>query len=210
MEVHLRNASKHAIYGLLFARYGEDVGGPTRPSIRRWRDWRTIQARDFFRSRRVAPMRLADGRGVRIEAEDTCSIEAAFPSERRGLYRFDSLLVRTSYPFGLFWASKRVMVGAEYYVYPKPAGTGAWPGLQPGAEGGSPNSPRPGDDFRRRAGLHAGGIAAARGLEGLRARPADVGQAIHRRRRIRVVARCGGDGPDGAGKRGCRNWRSGW
>src|SRR5271167_4855135 len=24
VEVHLRNASKHAIYGLLFARYGED------------------------------------------------------------------------------------------------------------------------------------------------------------------------------------------
>ena len=147
VEVHLRNVSKHAIYGLLFARYGEDVAGPARPSIRRWRDWRTIQAKDFFRSKRVAPMRLADGRGVRIAAEDTCSIEASFPSERRGLYRFDSLLVRTSYPFGLFWASKRLMVGSEYYVYPKPAGTGAWPGLRPGAEGGSPNSPKAGDDF---------------------------------------------------------------
>jgi len=150
VEVHLRNVSKHAIYGLLFARYGDDLA--PRPSIRSWRDWRTIQAKDFFGSRRIAPMRMTEGRGVRIDAEDTCSIEATFPSERRGLYKFDSLLVRTSYPLGLFWATERLLVGSEYYVYPKPAGTDAWPGLRQGADGGSPNSPQPGDDF---AGLRA-------------------------------------------------------
>ncbi len=152
VEVHLRNVSKHTIYGMFFARYGEDVAGPVRPSMRRWRDWRTIQASDFFRSRRTAPLRLADGRGVRIEVEDTCSVEALFPSERRGLYQFESLLVRTYYPFGLFWASTRLMVGSEYFVYPKPAGRSAWPGLQEGGDTGAPTSTKPGDDF---AGLRA-------------------------------------------------------
>jgi uncharacterized protein (DUF58 family) len=143
VEAHLRNASKHAIYGLFFARYGEDVAGPVRPM-----NWaHPLGVMDLLRSRRTAPLRLTDGRGVRIEAEDTRAVEATFTSERRGLYRFDALLVRTSYPFGLFWASVRLTVGLEYFVYPKPAGSSAWPGLQQGGDAGAPNSLKPGDDF---------------------------------------------------------------
>jgi len=143
VEVHLRNVSKHMIYGLYFARYGEDVAGPLRPL-----SWaHPLGIADLFRSRRIASLRLTDGRGVRIQAEDTCAVEASFPSELRGLYQFDSLLVRTTYPFGLFWASVRLTVGAEYFVYPKPAGTGVWPSLLPGGDAGTPNHQKAGDDF---------------------------------------------------------------
>jgi uncharacterized protein (DUF58 family) len=102
---------------------------------------------DLFRSRRIAPLRTLDGRGVRIEAGDTCLVEATFPSEQRGLYQFDSLVVRTYYPLGLFWASLRMTVGSEYFVYPKPAGTSVWPGLLAGGEAGSPGAQKSGDDF---------------------------------------------------------------
>ena len=84
---------------------------------------------------------------MRIAPEDTCATEVAFASERRGLYRFDSLLVRTYYPFGLFWASVRLPVGAEYFIYPKPAGSGLWPALSPGSDGAAPSHQKAGDDF---------------------------------------------------------------
>ncbi|HEX4141186.1 MAG TPA: DUF58 domain-containing protein [Candidatus Methylacidiphilales bacterium] len=143
VEAHLRNVSKYTIYGLLFARYGEDVAGPARPI-----SWaHPLGVLEWFRSRKIAPLRLADGRGVRVAGEDTCAVAASFSSERRGLYRFDSLVVRTSYPFGLFSATIRLPVGAEYFVYPKPAGTGVWPSLQPGGETGVPNHLKVGDDF---------------------------------------------------------------
>jgi uncharacterized protein (DUF58 family) len=143
VEVHMRNVARHAIYGLFFARYGEDVAGPLRPL-----SWtHPLGLLELFRSRRVAPLRAEDGRSARIEPEDTLATWVAFPSERRGVYRFDSLLVRSYYPFGLFWASVRLPVGAEYFVYPKPAGTARWPGLHPGGDAGAPSSQKAGDDF---------------------------------------------------------------
>ena len=63
------------------------------------------------------------------------------------MYRFESLLVRSSFPFGLFWASFRLPVDAEYYIYPQPKGKTDWPGLHPSGETGSPHSQKPGDDF---------------------------------------------------------------
>ena len=126
VEIHLRNPSKHTIYGLFFARLGDEASGL---------------------ARRPTPLRLPGGGGVRIDAGDSCSAEVVFPSEGRGMYRFDSLSVRTSYPFGLFWASFRLPVETDYYVYPQPKGKTAWPGLEPSGEHGSPASHMPGDDF---------------------------------------------------------------
>jgi len=143
VEVYLRNSSKHTIYGLTFARYGEDVAGPFVP----WDMAHPLRFLEFLRARRIVPLRVADARGVRVDAEDTCAVEVAFTSERRGLYRFDSLLLRSCYPLGLFWASVRLMVATEYYVYPKPEGTQAWPALTPGGESGAPSSLKAGDDF---------------------------------------------------------------
>ena len=143
VEVHLRNGAKYKIYGLFFARYGEDVVSLSNP----W-GWRhPLGFLELFRSRRVAPLRHAEGRGVRIKPEDTCATEVTFSSERRGVYQFDSLLVRTYYPFGLFWASIRVPVGLEYFIYPRPAGSGTWPTLHPSVDGDSLNSQKAGDDF---------------------------------------------------------------
>jgi uncharacterized protein (DUF58 family) len=125
MEIYLRNPAKHTIYGLFFARLGDEAG----------------------LSRRPTPLRTPGGGGVRIDAGDSRSAEVAFPAERRGMYRFESLLVRTSYPFGLFWASFRVPVDAEYFIYPQAKGKADWPGLRPSGEQGSPASLKPGDDF---------------------------------------------------------------
>ena len=63
------------------------------------------------------------------------------------MYKFETLLVRTAYPFGLVSASIRVPVNGEYYVYPQPKGSIEWPALHPSGEQGSPFSNQPGDDF---------------------------------------------------------------
>jgi uncharacterized protein (DUF58 family) len=125
MEISLRNPSKHTIYGLFFARLGDETGLARFPT----------------------PLRTPSGTGVRIEPGDSCSATVLLPSERRGMYRFESLLVRTSYPFGLFWASYRVPVDADYYIYPQLKGTADWPALRPAGDEGSPTSQEPGDDF---------------------------------------------------------------
>lgn len=125
VEIHLRNPSRHKIYGLVFARSGDEGGFTRRP----------------------VPLRLVTGGSTRVEAGDSCTAEVVFPSERRGIYRFETLLVRTCFPLGLFWASCRLPVDAEFYVYPQPKGRADWPGLRPGGDQGAPASNRPGDDF---------------------------------------------------------------
>jgi uncharacterized protein (DUF58 family) len=125
MDIYLRNPSKRMIYGLFFVRLGDEAG----------------------EERRQTPLRTQGGGGVRIEAGDSYRAEVVFPSARRGMYRFDTLLVRTAYPFGLFWASVRVPVNAEYYIYPQAKGNPELPTLHPSGEQGSPLSSKPGDDF---------------------------------------------------------------
>jgi uncharacterized protein (DUF58 family) len=126
MEIFLRNSTKHTIFGVFFARLTDESASTWRRSI---------------------PLPTAARSGVRIDPDDSCSAEVVFPSERRGVYRFGSLLVRTSYPFGLIWASFRVPVDLEYYIYPQPKGTDTWPHLRAGGEQGAPASSKPGDDF---------------------------------------------------------------
>ena len=151
MEIYLRNPSKQTVYGIFFARLDDAAGFTSRPAL----------------------LRTLNNAGVRIAPGDSCCVEVTFTKrmisklklrnwklvnvteivappgsgERRGIYRFNSLLVRTSYPFGLVWASIRVPVNAEYYVYPQAKGSDDWPMLRPSGEQGSPVSNRPGDDF---------------------------------------------------------------
>jgi uncharacterized protein (DUF58 family) len=125
MEIYLGNSSRNTVYGIHFARLGDEAG----------------------LTRRMTPLRPASGGSTRVLAGDTYCAEVIFPAARRGVYRFESLLVRTSYPFGLIWASVIVPVNAEYYIYPQPRGTIDWPALHPTGESSSPNSTRPGDDF---------------------------------------------------------------
>jgi uncharacterized protein (DUF58 family) len=125
VQIFLSAPYKHPVYGLVFARLGETVGTLRRP----------------------APLLLRGGGGLRIKPGDSCSVEVVFPAARRGMYRFETLLVKSSYPFGLFRAGFIVPVGAVYYVYPQPRGTEVWPELHPAGEEGSPYSLKPGDDF---------------------------------------------------------------
>lgn len=125
VEIHLRASAKHPVYGLFFAQCGEEAG------------WLS----------RSIPLFLPGGGGVRIKAGDSRSVEVLFPAARRGLYRFETLLVKSSYPLGLFWASFRVPVDAPYFIYPQARGNADWPGLSQGGEQGSPSSRNPGDDF---------------------------------------------------------------
>jgi uncharacterized protein (DUF58 family) len=125
VEIHLRNFFRQPIYGLFFARHGEETGS----------------------ARRLTPLSLRGNGAVRIEAGDARTVEVAFPAGRRGMYRFEALWVRSSYPFGLFWARFRVPVEADYFIYPKPKGQAAWPELRPSGEDGQLLSAHQGDDF---------------------------------------------------------------
>lgn len=128
MEIYLRAPEDRPIYGLVFARLGEEMGS-------------------WPRSTRPVPLTLPGGGRVRVAAGDSLSVELTFPAVRRGMYRFEALQVKTSYPFGLFSVSFRVPVDEVYFIYPQIKGKTDWPALQPGGEDGSPNSPNPGDDF---------------------------------------------------------------
>ncbi|MCE0496446.1 MAG: DUF58 domain-containing protein [Methylacidiphilales bacterium] len=125
VEIHLLNPDKHPVQGLFFARVGEETG------LSRW----------------PIPLAKQGGGSLRIAAGDSCRLEVFFPAERRGIYRLESLLVRSSYPFGLVWAAFRVPVDVVYFIYPQPKGSLAWPELRPSGDEGVPVSSRPGDDF---------------------------------------------------------------
>jgi uncharacterized protein (DUF58 family) len=125
MEIHLNNPAKFGVYGIHFARQGDEAG----------------------LTRRMTPLRLTTRGGARLAAGDSACVEVVFPSALRGVYRFGSLVVRSSYPFGLIWASYLLPVNQEYYVYPAPRGRTEWPALQPSGDASSADSNRPGDDF---------------------------------------------------------------
>jgi len=125
VDIYLRAPTNRTVFGLTFARLGEDTGLLQRP----------------------APLIARGGPGWRVHAGDSHSVEVIFPAPRRGMYRFETLLVKSAYPFGLFTASFRVPIDAVYFVYPKPKGKDDWPALHPSGDNSSPYSQRPGDDF---------------------------------------------------------------
>jgi uncharacterized protein (DUF58 family) len=126
IEVHLRNPGRRAIYSLVFARVAE----------------RTEPGR-----RRIRPLPRRGGGVLRIAAGDSRTVELLFPAGPRGLHHFEALLVRSSFPFGLFSAGWRVPIAADYYVYPQPKGVAAWPALQTSGGNGAQLHTQPGDDF---------------------------------------------------------------
>jgi uncharacterized protein (DUF58 family) len=99
----------------------------------------------FQRLERRAKTALRAPKGLRIAPADAVTFTAFLPPQRRGRHRFGRLVVRSAYPFGLFWAVLRVPVNASYYVYPAPLGYAALPAPQASSAEGSPL--RAGDDF---------------------------------------------------------------
>jgi uncharacterized protein (DUF58 family) len=124
VEVCLRNPDKHPIQSLFFARMSGETGL-----------WDPL------------PLVRRGSRGLRIAGGDSSSVEVFFPAERRGMYRFESLLVRSSYPFGLVWAGFCLPVDTVYFVYPKPKGSPVWPDLRPSGNEGAAVRSTEGDDF---------------------------------------------------------------
>jgi uncharacterized protein (DUF58 family) len=125
VEIHLSALAHKPVFGLYFARVGEDTGLLSRP----------------------APLLCVGNRSWRVRAGDTCVAQVTFPAPRRGIYRFETLQVRSSYPFGLFSATFRLPVDGTYFIYPVPKGIDTWPTLHPSGDSGSPFSRKPGDDF---------------------------------------------------------------
>ncbi len=124
LEIYFRNSSRHSVYGLFFARLEEG------------RSWRSS-----------VPLALPGGEGLRVNAGDTRSVELFFPAGRRGLYRLDSLLIRSSFPFGLVHAIFCLPVAVDYFVYPEPRGSATFPPLRASGDAGYSVSTKPGDDF---------------------------------------------------------------
>lgn len=149
VEIFLSAPAQHPVFGLIFARPDDEVAMPRRSLTRRlYRLFFTRSDETETSSWPRTRLTLRGGGAVqRVRAGDSCCIEAVFPAARRGVYRFETLIVKSTYPFGLFEGSFRVPVGATYYVYPQAKGTDLWPELRPSGENGSPTSPRPGDDF---------------------------------------------------------------
>lgn len=116
IEIHLRNRGTRPSYNLTFERRDR---GKRRP----------------VRSRR----------GVNLEAGDAQVVTAFLPAAARGRYFLETLVVRSAYPFGLFWMKLRAPARATYHVYPAPHGRDELPEMQiAGSEG--PRL-RAGDDF---------------------------------------------------------------
>jgi len=145
VEIYL-NATR-SVYGLAFAQLGEERYTLPRQSLASKLYRIFLAPFGIELPLRPALLQLRGGGSVRVAAGDSCCAETVFPAARRGMYRFDTLLVRSSFPFGLFWASYSVPVGAIYYIYPQAKGTELWPELRPAGDNGSPYSTRPGDDF---------------------------------------------------------------
>jgi len=124
VEIYFRNPAKYPVYGLFFARMEEG------------RSWR-----------RADPLFPPGGGGVRVNGGDTRAVDLFFPAGRRGMYRLDSLLVRSSFPFGLVTGFFRLPVGIDYFVYPEARGSTIFPALRANGEAGISASLKSGDDF---------------------------------------------------------------
>ena len=70
---------------------------------------------------------------------------AFLAASERGRYVVETIVVRSAYPFGLFWAELRAPAHAVYHVYPAPRGREQLPALQDAGAEGMPH--RAGDDF---------------------------------------------------------------
>jgi uncharacterized protein (DUF58 family) len=116
VEVHLHNRGTRSSYNLSFERLDRGKRQPVRSRA-----------------------------GVNLDAGDARVVSAFLPAGERGRYGLEKFVVRSAYPFGLFWAQLRVPVQAVYYVYPTPHGRGELPEMQSAGAEGPPH--RAGDDF---------------------------------------------------------------
>jgi len=144
LEVYVSATGKHPVYGLYFARLGEDTMLSRRPVslTKRGGGSLRLQAGDSCQAQMVIAKKQSYSKWGRL-----VTVTPPGSGEQRGMYRFETLQVRSTYPFGLFAATFTVPVGVAYYVYPKPKGKDLWPELHPSGENSSSFIQNPGDDF---------------------------------------------------------------
>lgn len=70
-----------------------------------------------------------------ISPAATTAIEISLPAPRRGLYSLTGIIITTMFPFGFFQVQRRLPLGKEYLVFPRPAGTRPWPESVPDISG---------------------------------------------------------------------------
>lgn len=123
VEIHLRNAGAVPVYGLIFAAIAPHM-----------------------RTRDAVLLRNSHA-GVHMAAGDSRTVELHFPAGRRGRYRIEALLVRTTYPFGLLGARFRLPLNVNYFIYPEAKGSDLLPERHTGGKSGFVFSAQSGDDF---------------------------------------------------------------
>jgi uncharacterized protein (DUF58 family) len=125
VEIHLRNGAAHPCYNLAFDRLDRTA----RPGRRR------------------LGLRPRGGGTIHLDAKDARAVPVVLAPLTRGRYRFDALVVRSAYPFGLFGASFQIAAEVAHYVYPAAQGKPELPELRSSGQEGTPPTGRSGDDF---------------------------------------------------------------
>ncbi|TAD80173.1 MAG: DUF58 domain-containing protein [Oscillatoriales cyanobacterium] len=69
-----------------------------------------------------APLSPAEGSIALIPAQGSATLQARFRADRRGIYRWPELTLRSGAPFGLFWKRQAIAAPAKVVVYPR-----VWP-----------------------------------------------------------------------------------
>jgi uncharacterized protein (DUF58 family) len=82
-----------------------------------------------------------------IEPGQTRMLEVTLPALRRGRFILPEVWLSTTYPLGLFCASRIVPINLSYIVYPKPVGKLPWPEQAESYRGDNSQSKRHGDDY---------------------------------------------------------------
>jgi len=122
VELFFRNTAKNSVYGLTLS-HGD-----------REKD-------------RTMPLSISGRMLLRVAPGDTREADVFFPAHYRGRYELTALLIRSSYPFGLFYSSVRVPIKAEYFIYPQARGRTDFPPGRPRDHEGQPTRLEEGDDF---------------------------------------------------------------
>jgi uncharacterized protein (DUF58 family) len=123
-EIFLRHTSDRPVYGLIF------------------------QAAILSRGeRRTHPLPLTKQTVLSLRGGEKKAVEVHLPPEPRGRYQIFALIVRSSYPFGLLAARRRLPLAASYHVYPAPVGKAPLPPQRLPGDRGLMAISSHGDDF---------------------------------------------------------------
>ena len=103
-EIHLQNTLGRPVYGLVFSAVEKKTAGKIR-----------------------LPLNLRGRAALAFTSEERGVAWVEFPAGRRARREIISVQIRSSYPFGLVYATLDFSVQQEFFVYPKPDGQAPLP-----------------------------------------------------------------------------------